>query len=173
MIFTVNDMEYALEDVGWTHDSISGRAGILFRPEDHGIQFVDGDAVYFYLEITDSTEYCADNSMDTTLSFTLEPNVSCYTGPNPFSPNGDAYNNLVFFDYPEMFTKAATLRIFSKRKELIKEMEIGPSTGFGDYEVRNWDGRDKNGALMTQGLYLYTIEVDGEVVCQGSIVLLR
>ena len=36
-----------------------------------------------------------------------------------------------------------------------------------------WDGTDRFGRPLPQGLYIYVIEVDGEVVCEGTITIAR
>ena len=34
-----------------------------------------------------------------------------------------------------------------------------------------WDGTDMDGNLVSSGVYLYVIEVDGEIVCTGTVTV--
>jgi hypothetical protein len=36
-----------------------------------------------------------------------------------------------------------------------------------------WNGNDDDGNLLPQGLYLYIIKLDDEIVCNGTITLIR
>ncbi|MFP4458644.1 MAG: gliding motility-associated C-terminal domain-containing protein [Candidatus Zixiibacteriota bacterium] len=168
IVFVVN-----FED-SFSVDELEYSSGMLrFKPEDNGMRFVPGDSVYFSLFVTDTTDYCADNILDTLNWFTLQPKAYCLSQPNPFTPNFDDFNDVITFEYPQMFNDEAELKIFDRRKRLIYDTEIGPFDDMVNIDGRTWNGLDNNGKEMKPGLYFYIIEVDGEVVCNGSIVLVR
>ncbi len=145
----------------------------MYLTERHNITFLAGDTVVFRVIATDTTSYCADNAFDSTLSFTLEPVVNCHRWPNPFTPNDDGYNDAICFNYPEMFTKQSKLMVFDKRKQLVYETKIGPASDLVADPSRMWNGSDTNGQKLMPGLYFYIIDLDGEIVCEGTVTLVR
>ena len=40
-------------------------------------------------------------------------------------------------------------------------------------EVAKWYGKNDDGQFLPEGLYLYVIEVENEVVCDGTVVIAR
>ncbi len=36
-----------------------------------------------------------------------------------------------------------------------------------------WFGKNMTGKYLPQGIYLYVIEVDGEIVCEGTVTIAR
>jgi hypothetical protein len=51
--------------------------------------------------------------------------------------------------------------------------KINIPTGANAKAAAKWDGKDNNGNAVTQGLFIYTIESGGEVVCEGTITIAR
>lgn len=138
-----------------------------------GIFFPQGDTIRLTIEADDSPDYCAPNHLTTSWWFWIEPLVQCDHQPNPFTPNGDDVNDVITFSYPFMFSKDAEIRIYNRRKELIFSAPAKPVSSYDDYNERFWNGFDKNGKPVPAGLYLYTIVEGNEVVCSGTITLLR
>jgi gliding motility-associated-like protein len=95
-------------------------------------------------------------------------NCPKYELPNTFSPNADGINDL-FHPYPFAFIASVDIHIFNRwGTELFST---------NDPEI-NWNGTDKNGLKMTDGVYFYAGEVveirlDGNVSRQikGTIQL--
>ena len=87
--------------------------------------------------------------------------------PNPFTPNGDSFNDRVGFGVTEFSLQQPVLRIFSFEGRLIRtnsEMEDG---------MLFWDGLDEGGREQRPGVYLFTIEDAQEVVASGHLTLAR
>ncbi len=93
--------------------------------------------------------------------------------PNPFTPNTDGYNDMVVFSYPKMFSEQAQLQIYDKRKQLVFERDMDPIARYVDFDSRIWDGIDTQGEPAKPGVYFYLIIRNGEVICEGTVVLVR
>ncbi len=144
-----------------------------FNTEDQNITFPAGDTVYISVDAADLPDLCSGNIGTTEWSIVIQPTTVCRATPNPFTPNGDGTNDQVVFGFPFMFSDGAKLQVFSKRQELVYEADLSDIERFEDYAERSWDGMDKNGQKLPPGLYLYIITQKGEVVCNGSITLVR
>ncbi len=94
----------------------------------------------------------------------VPPPSFCGDHPDPFTPNNDGFNDIVYFTYPHMERENCIIRIYTMESELIRTLPYGMSY---------WNGLDDNGRAVRRGLYLYTISVDGNVVCSGSVLLIR
>ncbi len=88
------------------------------------------------------------------------PQLSFYV-PNAFSPNGDGFNDNFG---PEVTHLPATfhMRVFDRWGGLLYET---------DNPAAQWDGSAK-GESLPVGIYLYTVEVDGELRA-GDVALIR
>jgi len=81
--------------------------------------------------------------------------------PNAFTPNGDGINDL-FLIFPNMQVTDFSMMIFDRYGALIYESESNTS---------GWDGRTRNGGTVTEGVFAYVIEFDGEVRTGTNAVL--
>ncbi len=74
--------------------------------------------------------------------------------PNPFNPE-------TWFPYRLAAESPATIRIYSKRGQLVRELNLGTQAA-GNYLTREaaayWDGRAEYGELVSSGIYFYTLE---------------
>ena len=144
---------------------------IRYIPENNDVVFEDTIAVE--VSAYDEIYYCDDNFADTIWTFVVLPEVKCDASPKPITPNNDGYNDRVVFKYPEMFTDDAELVIYDVQsrevyRRSITHSELGMSGG-----TNEWDGTDSNGNVLPQGVYIYVILVDGEVVCNGTVAVMR
>ena len=133
--------------------------------------FTPGDSVIVQLTACDSPTppdslYCEPNCDIYRWSFFVGAEYDCDAVPIPFTP-GEASNNYVQFEYPGLGLEQGTIRIFNVRNVPVREISAMTR------DEARWYGRDDGGTDQKQGLYLYIIEVDGEIVCNGSIVLAR
>ncbi len=84
--------------------------------------------------------------------------------PNPFTPNGDGFNDEVIFDFDELrAVPDGRIRIFSLDGRKIQDL-VGRLS---------WDGRDQEGRAVKPGAYLYIVEVDQKVIARGVVGLAR
>ncbi|MFP4458209.1 MAG: gliding motility-associated C-terminal domain-containing protein [Candidatus Zixiibacteriota bacterium] len=175
IVFMLNGEQYTTDEVSWIYDSEAGEATLTFDPENHGLEFGSNDTIEFSIDANDIIDYCADNENNHAYVFIFEPTIKCNSFPNPFTPNDDSYNDICMFDYPYMFTEDAHVSVFTKRKELVWDRNISASQidQLHSYLPRSWDGRDNNGKKVRPGVYIYIITKDGELVCEGTISLIR
>ena len=72
-----------------------------------------------------------------------------------------------------MFSEGAELIVFDMRNIEVYRGEIGSVENREQFDRRWWNGRDKSGNKLPPGLYIYIIIVKGEIVCDGTVVLMR
>ncbi len=101
----------------------------------------------------------------------LDCSEKCKSSPNPFTPNNDGENDYTYFTFDGIGEKEATIYIYDNRSILVRKIYV--PAGAEAKSAARWDGRDENRRSLPQGLYLYVIESDGEVVCDGTITLAR
>lgn len=170
----VDDIVYPMSEIltSLSDDSTSGECAIY--PQRYNFHWNPGDTIDITLHICDRPDTCEPNCTDTLFNVRFEPTIACFVHPDPFTPNGDGTNDYTVFDYPRMFVKSAKLRIFDLRNELVAEKTLGPISQPSDFDIRSWNGKDNTGKVLQPGLYLYIIfSEDGEVLCEGTVVLVR
>jgi len=96
---------------------------------------------------------------------------SCDRYPNPFTPNGDGINDYVQFGINGLRLWKGKITIMDMYGNRIKQIDVQVES-CSENRAR-WDGTDSSGAPVPQGLYLYVIESDGEVICNGTITVAR
>ena len=82
-------------------------------------------------------------------------------GPNPFTPNGDAINDVAHISYKLLRVTSqvpVSVEIFDLSGRLVKQIYAG-DIPIGEYS-HSWDGTDHSNRLVPPGLYLYRIAVD-------------
>ncbi|MFP4458337.1 MAG: gliding motility-associated C-terminal domain-containing protein [Candidatus Zixiibacteriota bacterium] len=164
-IYTIDDLNYVPE---------SHRGGLFqLDLEQHDIILSAGDTVNLIVHSCDMPDTCGPNCQDAIFQFNVEPQVPCRQWPNPFTPNNDRFNDFVVFDYPHMYTEDAELKIFDKRKAIVFEKQMNNISHYFQYENRMWTGFDTKNDLTRPGLYFYMIIKDDEVICEGTITLIR
>ncbi|MBN1782543.1 gliding motility-associated C-terminal domain-containing protein [bacterium] len=87
--------------------------------------------------------------------------------PNPFTPNGDGYNDAVCFEYPDMFTVYPHIQIFDLKGSRIRDMARFPGPEY------QWDGKDDQGKNLVPGVYIYVLELNDRTLSKGTITLIR
>ena len=172
IILNIDGTDYISGDFQWT--STSSTDGILlFMPEDHNLTFVAGDTVFVGIDVFDSPDRCDANTAHFSWIFFIEPEIGCAAIPNPITADFNGINDQTIFAYPNMMSEAATIAIFDGRNIEVWRSEIAASSSYEDIAGRTWNGTDTQGNPVKEGLYLYVILVDGEIVCNGTVVLLR
>ena len=95
----------------------------------------------------------------------------CERFPNPITPNLDAINDFAQFEFDGIFVKPAQIHIFDIHGHEIRTIDI--PTGLSAKQHARWNGTDDGGNPVPEGVYIYTIEVAGEIVCEGTVTVAR
>ncbi|MCD6594522.1 gliding motility-associated C-terminal domain-containing protein [bacterium] len=137
------------------------------------ILYTDSILIPCPAESTDTTiDTTTTDTTDTTATdTTLEINYLCSRTPNPFTPNSDTENDYTYFTFDGIGEKEATIYIYDMHSILVREIDV--PAGANAKTAARWNGLDKNRRSLPQGLYLYVIECNGEVVCKGTVTLAR
>ncbi|MBN2544087.1 gliding motility-associated C-terminal domain-containing protein [bacterium] len=152
----------------------TGTGGTLvFSAVDEDYWFTRGDTISIQVRVADSPDYCGPNENTCEWWFYTQPGVSCGIHPNPFTPNNDDVNDIIIFDYPEMFTKKANISIFNLRGIKVGDFTFEPIETFSQVLERSWNGKDNTGKPLPEGIYIYTVQVNNKVVCNGTLILAR
>ena len=83
--------------------------------------------------------------------------------PNPFTPNNDGVNDMVSFYLHNPDRAETVIRIFDLRGALVRRLEDG---------LTSWDGLDDAAEPAEMGVYIYQVEIEGEVK-GGTVVLAK
>lgn len=96
---------------------------------------------------------------------------NCFRAPNPFTPNGDEINDYCQFEFDGMGNSEGRICIYDMHALEVKSIAVPEGTN-AKTKAR-WYGKDNDGNPLPQGLYIFTIESDGETVCEGTITIAR
>ncbi len=143
---------------------------VLVVPLLPGLRITNEDSVWIVVyDAYDRARSCGPNHIVDSLSCVkfIAAELECRAHPNPFTPNGDGANDVAFFDYPKRFFRDATIYIYDMQGVELRRIGVGPEHSY------TWDGTDSQGNKCRPGVYLYVVEVDGEVICTGTVVLAR
>ncbi len=178
IVISIDSIEYHIGDGFLTYagNRESGIATISGRPDE--FEVIRGDTFEVCIMVEDMVlasegvcELCGPNDTVYCYDYMFYPETNCERVPNPFTPNGDGINDYEQFLYPEMYRLDGVISIFDIRNMKVKEIEV--MHGAGAKEMAQWDGTDFSEKLLPQGLYIYVIKTENEVVCEGTITLAR
>lgn len=82
--------------------------------------------------------------------------------PRVFSPTGAYADRQVSIGFTLGRSAAVTVRVYNRAGWLVKDVAVGQTFGHGANLVR-WDGTDRGGSVVPDGLYLVTVEAMGQV----------
>jgi len=99
------------------------------------------------------------NSVSTPYSTTLELSIQ----PNPFSPDGDGFEDEVIFRYTLPVRSNLTIRIYDIQGRLIKTLVEDEPRASGEIL---WDGRDDENKIVRAGIYIIWAEAEGNSYSQ-------
>ena len=165
------DYNFTLEQVLSEISSDSLYAEVTFDPKNFGISWFPGETVDIVANLCDKPDTCGPNCAIYRWFFILPTDMPCARMPNPFTPNGDGKNDYCQFFAPGMGYDKLEISIFNIHDVLIREISV--PAGENAKKLARWDGLDNNGKPVPEGLYLYVIEANGEIVCDGTITVAR
>ncbi len=168
---SVDGVQYPLEQVLFNISMDSLTALTLFDPDNFDKIWLPGDTIHISAYLCDNPDTCGPNCSEFYWFFYLPPTEGCARMPNPYTPNDDNINDYCQFTFPGMYYSPGTIYIYDIHGVLVRKIEI--DSGFSAKRKAIWNGKDSNGRNVPQGLYLYVIEVDGEVVCDGTVTVAR
>jgi hypothetical protein len=91
--------------------------------------------------------------------------------PRTITPNGDTINDKVFFFFENRTDSPIQGKIYDVRGAKIADT-IEEDILSSNNSVLSWDGKDYTGSTVPGGVYLYKIEVAGEIFT-GTVVVAR
>ena len=144
VVFDTRVFTYGTSFVGRVFDSTTEEVSQLVTP---------GDAT---LEI-ESDDLLVRTSLKESVILSVE------ASPNPFSPNGDALNEVVHISYSLSQLARPTpvaVKIYEPSGALVRSVYAGEDVA-GRF-VRDWDGKDEDGALVPPGVYLYRVGIEAD-----------
>jgi hypothetical protein len=81
--------------------------------------------------------------------------------PRVFSPSGTYGNTSIGIGFSLGRPGPVTVRVYDRSGRLIREVTRDQTFGSGS-QLLSWDGRDRNGDLVLDGLYIVSVEALGE-----------
>ncbi len=88
--------------------------------------------------------------------------------PNPFNPT-----TTIKFSLKNADLENAELQIFNTKGQLVRKFvnnEISIANGAGNVV---WNGEDSKGNLIGSGIYFYNLKIDGKVIANSKMVLMK
>jgi flagellar hook assembly protein FlgD len=70
-----------------------------------------------------------------------------------------------------MMEDRAIIYIYNLHNIEVKKLTVSVESK-AKYDAQ-WDGTDKHGNLLPEGLYIYLIIVDDNIVCEGTVTIAR
>ncbi|MBN2030858.1 gliding motility-associated C-terminal domain-containing protein [bacterium] len=144
------------------HENTSRDMTITFYPKEAG-SYVDTLRIFSYDQDGPVLEVILTGSgIDPTQD---ELPVSVF--PNPFTPNGDGFNDYVEFIFSENGIQKPVVQIFNLRGEKICELDGYTGNGY------QWNGQDSDGNDAEPGVYIYIFTPKDNQASNGTITLIR
>jgi flagellar hook assembly protein FlgD len=92
-----------------------------------------------------------------------------YFYPNPFSPHLDV--GRIHYDVKNSSSQV-TIRIFDFSMHIVRTLLQNAARGAGETDER-WNGTSDRGGLVDNGVYFYSVSVDGGKPAWGKIMVIR
>ncbi|HHL72613.1 MAG TPA: hypothetical protein ENJ29_08895 [Bacteroidetes bacterium] len=99
-----------------------------------------------------------------------------YAYPSPFSParhNLSGGDGFIRFQYDTRTDTRVTVRVYDFAMDLVAEVVTGkPRTAGGSY-FELWNGRNDRGEVVANGVYFYSVELEGDAVLWGKFMVMN
>ena len=118
-----------------------------------------GEDVWLCCAGSDGNTPGVKNSVSTTYSQGIELSIE----PNPFSPDGDGFEDRTVFRYTLPMESNLTIRIYDVKGRLIKTLVDDEPSVSGEM---SWDGKDGENRTVRIGIYLVLAEATGDSYSQ-------
>jgi len=166
VLITVNDTRsFTFGDAGFAWDASSQTARFIPENASPALTYANDESICVTITCADiPPDYGAPNPMDEYRLCFLFAITTCDIRPLVATPNGDGVNDGFIFEYPRMLFGTGIIHIYDLSGEEIWTSPHGATT---------WDCKAGTGSIVRPGLYLYSIENDGEVVCNGTLSIIR
>ncbi|MFQ6094051.1 MAG: FlgD immunoglobulin-like domain containing protein [bacterium] len=116
-----------------------------------------------------------DNGLTWTVyrAFAPTEKEETYAYPNPWSPLRWESNDLppLRLQYHTTRSTRVTIKIYDFALDLVRTLVDGKHRGPGDFS-EIWDGRNREGEVVANGVYYYVVEKEGDGAARGKIVIL-
>jgi hypothetical protein len=90
-----------------------------------------------------------------TRNFNVSQEIATYNWPNPFSPEGDIYTNIMFMINEPVDVK---ITIFDAAGDVVWKKDISTSEIQRGYNYIRWDGKNLKGKIVANGTYFYVVK---------------
>ena len=79
---------------------------------------------------------------------------------NPFTPNGDGKNDIVYFNYTLSYGGSLTVKIYNSNGYLIRTIIEDENVSAGTHENIYWNGKNDQGNTVKEGIYIYVFSLE-------------
>jgi len=142
-----------------------------FNALEAGYEFGLNYPITVCIKAADLALNCGNNTSDTIcVTYKMIKETRCDVWPIPFTPNSDGANDVVWFEYPDMELNGADLQIFDLEGRKIYETNFPVTSPESD---AFWNGIRHDSKKAIPGTYIYIITRNGELICKGSLLLVR
>jgi gliding motility-associated-like protein len=149
-----------LENLAWASSSLSPRIITINQTSRLTIATLlkapFGTHAFEVIGVADSLAHGAPAVLE------IAPRRDSEVWPNPFTPNGDGFNDCVNFDFGGS-SEPLTIEIFNFRGSKVAEL----------HNEYRWFGKDDHGEDLPAGPYLYLVKIGSAVRAKGAITLAR
>jgi photosystem II stability/assembly factor-like uncharacterized protein len=95
-----------------------------------------------------------------------------YAYPNPFSPIQEPVR-IHYFTPPGATDRSVTIELFDFGMNRVRSLVLGATRqGATEYDEL-WDGRNDGGTIVSNGVYMYRLQIDGGEPMFGKILVLQ
>ncbi len=147
----------------------SGPLSIGFADSVTGTLYLDRTGEFIFEAFVDSDKRIVEvDEFNNQAQISMDVDIgNLSVHPNPFSPNGDGINDVLYFDLTQLVRMQPKVEIFTLRGQLLQKLEYAGGNSIA------WNGKDSRGREMIPGVYLWIVHNDNKEIGHGYVVLAR